>query len=655
MIGDMRLRLARTLGGLLLLTLIAASSAVAAPAWLAPIGLSAEAQIAREPRVAVDAQGDALAVWERGEGEGSSVQATFRPAGGAWQAPVSLSSSSESQWEPQVAFDGQGDAFAVWEAYNGAHSNVQTAFKPAGGAWQAPVELSSDEAPGAVHPQLAVDAQGDAIVIWDRALPYGGVVQTAYRPAGGSWQTPVSISELGVDPQIALNAQGDAVAVWAHDNGSNYVIQSALKPAGGTWQAPVDLSEAGETAERPQIALDGQGDAIAVWHRWTDGLFSNRIVQAAFMPAGSGWQAPVDISGEGGGVEPQVAFDGQGDAIAVWSGNGVAYRPAGGSWEAPTELEPGGEAQRPQIAFDGQGNVLAVWARNNGIRAATRLPDGVWDGPVSLSSEEGAYAPQVAVDGQGNAAAVWDRENPTATIQGAGYVAAGPRLNSVSIPTTGTVGNPIAFSASPLDVWSVPGETSWSFGDNTSASGTSVTHTYSSAGSFEVTLHSADLLGNVTSISGEITIAPAPQTSTPPAVPAPVQTTEPPPQIGTVSQSASIWRESGKQPLGTTFSVSLNERATISLSFTLHANGRSAKGKCGARIEKNRLKRLCGRAATRGTLTFIGHPGKNNISFSGHVPRSARLIPGHYTLLVTATNAAGQNSSQRRLAFMIMG
>jgi hypothetical protein len=76
----------------------------------------------------------------------------------------------------------------------------------------------------------------------------------------------------------------------------------------------VNVSEAGETAERPQVAIDGDGNAIAVWQRCTDGLFSAR----------------------------------------------VAYKPADGPWQAPVELEPGGEVQSPQVAFDGHGNALAV-------------------------------------------------------------------------------------------------------------------------------------------------------------------------------------------------------------------------------------------------------------------------------------------------------
>jgi hypothetical protein len=60
------------------------------------------------------------------------------------------------------------------------------------------------------------------------------------------------------------------------------------------------------------------------------------------------------------------------------------------------------------------------------------------------------------------------------------------------------------------------------------------------------------------------------------------------------------------------------------------------------------------RGAPAGSLTFTGHPGRNAVSFSGRVSRSAkRLAPGHYTLTVAATNSAGTTRS-RALAFTVV-
>jgi hypothetical protein len=642
------------------LTLLTVAPAGATSAWLAPVNLSAgEGQGASEPRVAFDARGDAMTVWSRNNGANDTVQATFRLAGGTWQAPVNLSLRGQSANEPQVVLDGQGDAIAVWDAYNGVTFNVQAAFRPAGGAWQESAPLSAEEIPGADTPQVAVDSKGDAIAIWHRGGPFGGAVQTAFRPVDGTWQAPAKVSELGFDPQITFDAQGNALAVWEHYDGSNYIVQSASKPVGVEWQTPVNVSEAGETAERPQVAVDDHGNAIAVWHRWTDGLFSTRIVQAAFRPAGAeAWQAPVNIS-EPGATNPQIAFDGQGNAIAVWSGNGAAFKPAGGPWQAPVELEPGGEAQSPQVAFDGHGNALVVWPSSNRIQAATRSADGVWQAPVTLFTAEGAYDPrvgaydpQVAFDEQGDAVTVWDHDNGTSeVIESAGYVAAvGPHLNSLSIPTTSVVGKPVTLSVSSLDVWSVLGETSWNFGDSTSATGTSVTHTYTSAGSYEVLVRSTDMFGNTTSASGTITIAPEPPSISTSSSSAPPSE---PPTIGAASQTVSTWRESGKAPVGTTFSLSLNEQATVSISFLQGVRGRMVGHRCVGKPAKGVKRGECRRTIVAGTLSLIGHRGKNKVAFQGRISRLDVLKPGRYKSVVTATNPAG-TSTPRFLYFTVI-
>jgi hypothetical protein len=652
------------------LALLAVSPAIAAPAWLAPVNLSEEGQAAGRPQVAFDGQGNAVAVWNGNDGANEYlVQAAFRPAGGAWQTPVRLSLYGQEAREPSVAFDGQGNAVAVWEAYNGVTFVVEAAFRPVGGAWQAPVYLSPEEIPGTAHPQVAFDEQGDAIAVWNRGGPFGGDVQAAFRPVGRVWQTPVNISEMGEEPQVAFDRQGDALAVWKHYDGSNYIVQTAFKSAGGVWQPPVNASEAGETAEGPRVAFDGEGNATVVWRRWTDGIFSYRIVQAAFKPVDGAWQAPVNITGAANELdqpenagEPGIAVDGQGNAIAVWAwefGSPViqaAFRPAGGAWQAPVNISEKG-ASSPQVAFNGQGDALAIWEDYDGgnyiVQSAFRPAGGAWQTPVALSDEaHGAYDTQIAVDGQGDAVAAWTGEDG---IQGAGYVAAGPLLNGLSIPTTGIVGQPVSFSVAPFDVWSVLGETSWSFGDGASASGPSVTHAYARAGTYGVTLNSADMLGNATSASGKVTIAPAPPTSTP-STPAPTSAlfTSVPPTISAVSQSASTWRESGRPPVGTTFSISLNEKATVSFSFTRDVSGRMVGHRCVAKTSKNIRDEVCTRTIIVGVLSFTGDSGANKDVFQGRLPHSKKLKPGRYTLVITATNAAGQYSRPKSLSFAIM-
>jgi hypothetical protein len=55
-----------------------------------------------------------------------------------------------------------------------------------------------------------------------------------------------------------------------------------------------------------------------------------------------------------------------------------------------------------------------------------------------------------------------------------------------------------------------------------------------------------------------------------------------------------------------------------------------------------------------GALVFKGHAGTNRVSFQGRISRTKKLAPGEYLLVITATEAAGQHTQSRALAFTIV-
>jgi hypothetical protein len=157
----------------------------------------------------------------------------------------------------------------------------------------------------------------------------------------------------------------------------------------------------------------------------------------------------------------------------------------------------------------------------------------------------------------------------------------------------------------------------------------------------------ADGLGNPTSATYSITVSAAP----PAAIP---------PQLTAVSQSASRWREPGKArhgkrpPVGTTFRFTLNESATVTLAFTETITGRRVGGRCVRQTRHNGRKRVCRLTITVGTTTVAGHAGRNTMTFTGQLGRHRTLPPGSYTLVLTATNGAHQQSARHTLRFTIV-
>jgi len=654
--------------------LLAVAPAGAAPTWLSPAPLSATGHNAEAIQVAVDAEGDALSVWQNSATK--VIEAAGRPAGGTWQAPAVISNPADEALLPQVALDSHGDAVVVWEGYVGLEYTIEATTRTGlGGAWQAPSPLAKLGMTLEQRPGLAVDPQGDAVAIWQRTVIGEGTVEAASRPAGGSWQAPATLSSSSepMHPaEVALDAHGDATAVW-EERGPVH-IDAATKHAGGEWQPKVTLSE--PNSNEPRVAVDGAGDAVAVWEHFSE---EEHIEAATRLAASAIWGSPVALTqsepskGEPGNQE--AAIDSQGNVVVVWGRLHGAVPPlhetieasvgrvSSSSWQPPVALSgPGGPTEEaPQVAVNGQGSAVVVWERSNGgnytVEASSGLAaSGSWQPAVPLSpAGQEALGPQVALDAQGNAAAVWRGLDGKGSYiaQAAGLDAAGPLLGSLAIPASATVSQPLTFSVSPLDVWSALGATSWSFGDATGQAGTSVTHAYAAPGTYTVTVTSSDILGNTTSASAPVSIAAVPIGKPPPSLA---------PRITAARLTRSRFRVargataiSAGVAQGTSFRFTLSAQAALRILFTRSAAGLRRRGRCVA--PSPALRRLhargCTRTLTVGALTRASErAGADGVAFSGRIG-SRPLSPGPYTATLTAS-ADGQRSGPVGLSLSVV-
>ncbi|MGI9539630.1 MAG: PKD domain-containing protein [Miltoncostaeaceae bacterium] len=378
---------------------------VAAPAWFSAKDLSASGQSAAKAQLAVDSSGNVVAVWERYNGSDWIAQAArYHAASNSWTATADLSAPGQAAVDAQVAVDSSGNAIAVWERFNGAYNVVQAArFDAASGTWGATADLSASGQHGD-NPSVAFSPSGDAVALWSR----GGIIQSSTFDAGsGTWGAATDISVPGlaaVDPRIAFSPSGDALGAWERSDGSNSIVRWA-KYSGvtKTWSTTAALSASGQDSDRVHLAFDGAGNAIAVWER-TNG--SHTIARGArYIGATNSWSATEDLSASGGDAgKPRVALDASGNAIAVWErsdgANTIAqaarFNGATSLWSAAQDLSaPGQSAGRPQVAFDASGEAVAVWERSDGSDTriqSARFKGGTWVSGGELSSAGGDAA-----------------------------------------------------------------------------------------------------------------------------------------------------------------------------------------------------------------------------------------------------------------------
>jgi PKD domain len=618
---------------------VAAPPVLAAPAWSAPVGVSLRGDQATDPALAVNARGDAVAVWGRDVSGQETVQASLRRAGETtWGPPIDLSQSATAQASAQVALDDAGDAVVVWRGRTNGQGVVQAArMSAASGVWESPVDVSTPGG-GVSNVSVALDAHGDAVLVWARqALDGTETVQASARAVdGGSWSVPVDLSLAGRagDTHVGMAADGLAIASWVRFDGTNWIAQYSVRAGLTTgWRSPINLSNGGPDIRSSDLVVDRAGNAVVVWRRGTG---ATTVVQARVRPrARDSWLPATDLARPGTDTSSlRLAVDARGDVTAVWapalrSPSVVQSRrlPAGAAaWSPVVPVSPPDRvAVSPSIAVDPRGDAVVTWLRPVGdptqdlwrVEAAARAATAGGFGPPGVVMADPVNDElSVGIDARGRAVAAAHWFNGAArSVRASILGAAGPALGALRVPAAGTLGRPTAFAVAPGDLWTPFAPTRWTFGDGASATGDRVAHVYRHRGRFRVRATATNALGESTTATRTIVIAAAPT-------------------LTRVAQSHRVWRRPGSsahgrpRPVGTTFSLALDERARVRLAVS--------------RVVRGRLVR-------RATIAFAGRAGVNRRRFAGR-----RLTPGRYVVAVTATDAAGRVSRTALLRFRIV-
>lgn len=159
--------------------------------------------------------------------------------------------------------------------------------------WSASVPLENSLG-GAFSPVIAMDASENGIVAWEQEGIPGSfifdILANHYLAANDTW----GIAELlenradhNFTPQIAIQAGGDAVEVWEHEAEPSpgtfiYGIKANVySTSGGRWgtDAGVSTGDDGGNAEAPQAGIGAAGDVTVVW-RQDDGAGVFNILAA---------------------------------------------------------------------------------------------------------------------------------------------------------------------------------------------------------------------------------------------------------------------------------------------------------------------------------------------------------------------------------------
>src|SRR4051794_12250264 len=163
-------------------------------------------------------------------------------------------------------------------------------------------EGSFDDPYMALEPQLAMSADGHAVITWARKAPGGWVVEAASAAPGAPWGAPAAVAAVSLAPadnlsacsvSVAMGARDDAVAAWTVNRDTDTaLVQLASRDAGGAWSAPQTITAPGEVYGAA-VAMNRNGDAVAAWWRVAD---SAMLAEVSTRASGGAWSAPTAVA-----------------------------------------------------------------------------------------------------------------------------------------------------------------------------------------------------------------------------------------------------------------------------------------------------------------------------------------------------------------------
>ena len=358
-----------------------------------------------------------------------------------WSVPQAIQTNTQAEFAPQVAYDGNGDAIAVWERV--ADPNFTNADLT---AMAAQMEIAWSR--------------------WDRA--------------SGVWTVPQALTANNILDHAPLLcgplADGSVMAVWTRNDsnllvGTNgagsQVFWTQWNPVGQAWSMPQTLVE--DLPYRLSQSLAGASSrAVYAWTRDLDGVLTNAADQQVFSCEwdGTAWGEVVQFTTNSfGNRNVRVSVGPTGEVFAVWQQGPDLVMCRDFATNVTTvraDSQTAGFADYA-MTFGPAGNLVLLWQEmsEDGSDAHYMVYDPVsdtWGQDARLCSDaplERSFAP--VWDDQGNLAVAYEKvtfTNVDQTVELDG----GGTITVTNVPQPGRVDLYVTKHALIRDLSLLPGD-----------------------------------------------------------------------------------------------------------------------------------------------------------------------------------------------------
>ncbi len=399
-----------------------------------------------------------------------------------WHHPEDTSSGlsliDSEAFFPKVATDNTGDAIIVWSQENISGEDSIYLSEYRNGVWWFPQSLDDHiniTNGGGSHPQVAMDNNGNAVVVWNTNM--GPTYMSEFR--NGSWTHPAFLSEsinpIGsleeektFQPKVFMNGAGAGLIIWKQRDGGGGVKLYLSEYRNNQWHHPASIDD--YISPTPQTGthlfaqdvydywadIDEDGDAIIAWTQMAGDKI--KLFKSEFRDGV--WTHPVDVDdfisiSDSSVRNAQVAMSDNGEAVIAWeqpdSSNGLGkifvaeYRNA--NWSLPSSLadnvgNPDEHYELPLVAMDGNGNTRLLYTSpwTNAFYMSEYV-EGYWTHNESPATEINPLPSlglnvNIAMNSKGNTIVAWRSMVPTDDRSGPDIFLSEYNNNSWEIPSS---------------------------------------------------------------------------------------------------------------------------------------------------------------------------------------------------------------------------
>jgi hypothetical protein len=233
------------------------------------------------PDVGLDDKGNAVVVWQDdpdGNGFYNIPYRVVNTAGTVTASGDANSSATGQQINPRVAVDPDGAPSGAAVAFTVVWEDIQTGtpatVKAAGytGPTTRAWEVTASQTTGQHHhPDVAVSASGDAVVVWDEdgdadAAYNVGLIRLGRTNGAATLSRRIANSNTGgqqTHAAVAANFNGDFAVAWESDHtGTAGAWTRSFDSTGAARYADVQVAAGGKA---PSVGIDDQSQSVVGW------------------------------------------------------------------------------------------------------------------------------------------------------------------------------------------------------------------------------------------------------------------------------------------------------------------------------------------------------------------------------------------------------